>query len=207
MAGLGMAMQQPMAPAAAPAPGPAAPMAAAPQPEMSMGTEAASPEEQEMYDKFVSMSFLALYDKKMMPKTLDMLRAPGGAIEDKVGQVVAGITQRVYDSAKESGVELPGDVVMNAVIEIVEAVVELAEKSKVAEFDQAMIDKSYYAAMDLIGQQAAAQGLYGDDMKAQDAAALQQMSQSGELQAMTGDVSAQTDEMATAPPPAAPAGM
>jgi hypothetical protein len=207
MAGLGMAMQQPMAPAAAPAPGPAAPMAASPQPEMTMGTEAASPEEQEMYDKFVSMALLALYDQKMMPKTIEMLRAPGGAIEDKVGQVVTGITQRVYDSAKESGVELPGDVIMNAVIEIVEAVVELAEKSKIAEFDQAMIDKCYYAAMDMIGKQAAAQGLYGDDMKAQDAAALQQMSQSGELQAMTGDVSAKPDEMATAPPPAAPVGM
>lgn len=213
MAGLGTALQQPPAPQSAPMAPAGAPPAqggmppAAPQPEMTPGTEPASPQEQEMYDKFVSMALLALYDKKMMPKTLELLKGAGGAIEDKVGQVVAGITQRVYDSAKESGVQLPGDVVMNAVVEIVEAVVELAEKAKVAEFDQDMIDNCYYAAMDMIGQQAEAQGLYGDDMKANDAAALQQMSESGELQAITGDVSAKPDEMGTAPPPAAPAGM
>jgi hypothetical protein len=198
-----MAMQQPggMAPpATAEAPATGMPAAAASGPEMTPGNQPASPEEQDLYDKFVAMAFMALYDKKMMPKTLQYLAKPGGNIADKVGEVAAGIAQRVYASAKDSKIELPGDVVFNAVTEIVEAVIELAEKKGIAEFKDGMMETAYYKALDILGKQAEAQGIYTPDLKAQDAAALQQMSQSGELQQIVGSTAP-----AGAPPQAGPA--
>lgn len=165
---------------------PAAPMAGVPEgDEMTPGTEPASPEEQEMYDKFVSMALLALYDDKMMPKTVDHLTKQTNK-PAAVGEVAAGIFQRVYASAKQSGAQVPGDVLINAMAEIVEATVELSDKLAGTDLTPDQIDEALYKAMDVTRKMLKESGDYTDEMKGQDAAMLQSMSQSGEIDQITG---------------------
>lgn len=179
---------------------PSQPMAkeAMPQDDVTMGTEPASPDEQAMYDKFVSMGLLALYDEKMMKRTVDHLtKQPDKAAA--VGEVAAGIFQRVYASAKEGGANVPGDVLINAMTEIVEATVELSDKKAGTDMTDDEIESALYKAMDIVRKAMGQTGEYSDDMRGQDAAALQAMSQNGEIQALTGG-SAPTEPTTPAPP-------
>jgi hypothetical protein len=196
MNGLGM----PMPPQEAAMP-PEAPGAMPMGEEMTPGSEPASPEEQAMYDKFVSLSLLALYDDKMMPRTVaHITKQPNKAVA--VGEVAAGIFQRVYASAKESGAEVPGDVLINAMAEIVEATVELSDTKAGTDLTPEEMDEALYKAMDVARKMLKQAGDYTDDMKAADAAELQAMSESGEIDRITGG-SGRVPEA----DPAMPAGM
>lgn len=166
------------------------------------GTEPASPEEQAMYDKFVSMALLALYDDKMMPRTIEHLtKQPNKGVA--VGEVAAGIFQRVYASAKEGGAEVSGDVLVNAMAEIIEATVELSDKKAGTDLTPDEIDEALYKAMDIVRKMMKQSGDYTDEMKAQDAAALQAMSENGEIDAITGGSGRVQKTAPGAPPPGA----
>jgi hypothetical protein len=175
--------------------------------EMTPGSEPASPEEQAMYDKFVSLSLLALYDDKMMPRTVaHITKQPNKAVA--VGEVAAGIFQRVYASAKESGAEVPGDVLINAMAEIVEATVELSDTKAGTDLTPEEMDEALYKAMDVARKMLKQAGDYTDEMKAADAAELQAMSESGEIDRITGGSGRVPEaEPAMAAEPAMPAGM
>jgi len=198
--GLGM----PLAPAQ-----PTAPQAMPTEQEMTAGTVEASPEEQEMYDTFVSMALLALYDDKMMPKTVAHLKKQ----QDKaaaVGEIAAGIFQRVYASAREAGTEVPGDVLINALSEIVEGAVELSDAKAGTDLQEADIEDALYKALDIVRKAMDQSGAYTDDMKGADAMELQSMSQSGEIDAITGGsgrLANQEPAQGAMPPGAPPVGM
>lgn len=190
MAGLGMPPE-----AAMPGPAPQAAMPAAPAPAMppaeagsdvTMGSEAATPQEQEIYDQFVGMALLALYDAKMTPKTLAFLKAPKGKPVQKVADVASNITMRVIASAKEGGKTIPIEVIFNAMVEIVEAVCELAEQKAGLQLDEKMMGAAFERTLDSVGRQLEKSGDYPDAMKTQDAAAIQSMAASGELDGMAG---------------------
>jgi hypothetical protein len=208
MNGLGMPPEEMAAPPSAPAG--ADPMADPMMDsgdEMTPGTEPASPEEQAMYDKFVSLALLALYDDKMMPRTVAHLTKQGNKAA-AVGEVAAGIFQRVHQSAKESGAQVTGDVLINAVAEIVEATVELSDKKAGTDLTPEQIDEALYKAMDVIRKMMKKSGDYTDEMKGEDAAALQAMSESGEIDRLTGGSGRRKPEAPADPAmPADPAAM
>jgi hypothetical protein len=196
MNGLGMPPEEMAAPTAPAMPG-ADPMMDGGE-EMTPGTEPASPEEQALYDKFVSMALLALYDDKMMPRTVAHLTRQTNKAA-AVGEIAAGIFQRVYASAKQSGAEVPGDVLINAMAEIVEAVIEVSDTKAGTNFTPDQIDDALYKAMDVVRKMMKKSGDYTDEMKAADAAELQAMSESGEIDKITGGSGRRKPEMPADP--------
>ena len=69
------------------------------------GVEDASPEEQALYNRVVALALLALYDEKMMPKTLKFIEQSSDPVE-AVSAVASQIGMRVAAKAKEDGVDM-----------------------------------------------------------------------------------------------------
>lgn len=188
MPGLGMKDNQMMPTAGAP---PAVPQGAP----MGLGVQAAArgglddagesvtPEEQALYDKFVSMALIALYDEKMADQFAQMI---SGAEDPTmaVAEVASSVALRVLSDAQENGVELTGDVLLHGGKEIVEATIEMAETVTGIEFDDQMMEASFFAAADMFRAQIEQMGMYGDDAKAEDIQAIEQMKASGQLDQM-----------------------
>ena len=166
----------------------------------SGGTEAATPEEQAVYERFVSMALSALYDEKMVQKHVEAIKAAESP-EAGVGEVASQVAMRVYTDAKKSGQNISGEVLLNAGQEIVEATVEIAEAGGVAEFDDKMMEMAFYIASDKFQKALTAMGDYNAERAQADVDGLNQMAESGELQSQV-DQRSQA-EGATAPQGAA----
>lgn len=207
MAGLGAMLEQQPAPAM-PAPAGAmpqgAPMAENPNAMMKQG-EPASPKEQQQYETFVSLAILAIYDKKSGPKTVDFLRNATDPVT-AVATVSSGIAMRVYQNAKDNNQEISGDVILHAGKEIVETVIDLAERVTGKQFDDAMMEKAFYAAADMFAAEMKRAGVYTDQVAAEDAASLTAMRDSGQLAAITGGQKPTVMPGQEQAAPAAPAG-
>ncbi len=146
MARQGLLTQQPgAAPAGARVPAPGAPA-----PQQGGGEEQpnVSPEEQRIYDAFVNNAFSAIYDEKSLPSIIESLKGDGNPVEGLANTAV-GVVVRVQDSAEQAGQALPDEVVFQAGAEILEDLVELAEKAGVHEFTPEEIDGAWFQAMDL----------------------------------------------------------
>lgn len=150
------------------------------QPSMQAGgDQSASPEEQDIYNRVVSLAMLALYDEKAMPEIVNLLKASDDPATE-VGNVVANIAMKVFTFAKESGTVVPGEVMMHAGAEITEQVAEVAERVGVP-IDEAALEQSFYAALDAYRVMAQEQGDYSDETVQQDMAGLKQMDQDGTI--------------------------
>lgn len=157
-------------------------------PEQGMGgdpmSSEVSPEEQQIYNRAVSLFMLALYDEQMQTKTLDFIRNADTPAEG-VAEVTSLIAMRVYAKAQEGGVEIPGDVMLHAgKDEFVPLVVELAEAAGIAEFDQNMIDAAFYLAADKFSNAMRAQGSYSDEMRQGELQELDGMADNGQIEAL-----------------------
>lgn len=144
MQGFGAAMQgRPTAPAEAPAPAdPAAPRG---QAEMAQG-EPASPEEQAIYDKFVSLALLHIHDGDTAPAIVEQM-GRGDPVE-AIGNAAAQVAFAVMQKAEQAGEKVPPDVLLHGGKEVVEALVEVAETAGVADLDQEQTDMAFYQAAD-----------------------------------------------------------
>lgn len=151
--------------------------------------EAASPEEQEIYNRVVAMAILAIYDKKMMPKTIEFIEKSDDPVE-AVAEIVSQIGMRVYNKAKEKGHDIPGDIMLHAGQEIVEEVINLAEAAGVAEFTPQQAEAAFYAAADKFGQAGRKMGVYSEEQAKSDMAELDRMTDAGEFDAMLSQIHA-----------------
>lgn len=159
--------------------------------------ETPTPEEQQQYETFVSMAILAIYDEKMMPETVKFLKESDDPIQ-AVASVASGIAMRVFANSQENGAEISGDVILHGGKEIVETVIDLAERVRVAEFTPEMMEKTFYAAADMFAKELSEAGIYTDEAKASDVQALTQMRDSGQIAKMIGG------QTPPAPMPSAP---
>jgi hypothetical protein len=215
MPGLGMKDDQMMPPAApAPAGMQPDPSAMSGQP-AGLGARGAAPggldnsgdqvtpEEQALYDKFVSMALIALYDQKTIDQSAQMI-ASADDPTIAVAEVASSVALRVLADAQDNGVELTGDVLLHGGKEIVEAAIEVAEKVSGVDFDDQMMEASFFAAADMFKAEAEKMGMYGDDAKAEDIQAIEQMKASGQLEQMIGQMQGGKTGAAKAPDAPAP---
>lgn len=85
----------------------------------------ASPEEQKMYDEFVSVATIAMSNEKMLDRLMQMMSS--AKPPEAIGKFAAAVAYRSYVAAKEKGVNLTGDVILNGGAEILAAAMEYAE--------------------------------------------------------------------------------
>lgn len=198
MPGLGnpeaaLAAGRPMAPAAQPTAPQADPMAGV--------LEDASPEEQELYDTYVALTLLALYDEQLAKPVAEMMRRANDHVS-VVAEIAAAAAMRTYQQAREEGVDIPGEILMHGGQEITDAVIEIAEASGAEPFTPDMAEQAFLQAADTFAEGAEELGVYGQEVMAQDMQAINEMKASGRFDAIMAQLSSARD----APPdqPAAP---
>jgi hypothetical protein len=145
----------------------------------------ATPEQQESYNAFVANAMNLMYDKKTMPKLLEMLQGGGDPIEG-LARASVMITARVGTSAEEAGQKLSGDVVFNAGAEIVNQLADVATEAGIHDFqnDRDALEGAYFRALDQFRTLMEGAGRLNKDAAQKDLAMLQGMSESGELEQM-----------------------
>lgn len=143
-----------------------------------MGLEPASEEEQGIYDTFVSMAMIALYDERMMPQLVRLLKSANDPVQ-AVAEIAASVAMRVYTKAQEDGAEIPGDVLLHAGREIVGLVIELAERAGIQPLTPEQAEEAFYAAADIFAGNAEEMGVYTEEIAKQDVQAINEMKASG----------------------------
>ena len=152
---------------------------------VATGEQQASPEEQKMYDDIVSHGMLLIYDKKMLPGLVEMLKGGGDPIEG-LATAAAQITARVASAAQQAGQQIPPDILLHAGTELFEEIADVSKEAGIKDFaqDQDAFEGAYFRALDqfrMLVQEAGG----ADQKSAQaDLAKLEQMDQSGQLEQM-----------------------
>jgi hypothetical protein len=152
-----------------------------PQPEQQppeRGPEQQSPEQDrqrmsEAYQRIVSMALDFLYSEPGVQSVMDALKMPGTPPEN-IGTVVARMIQRMWISAADQGKQIPPPIIMNAAVELTQAVTDMAVESGVVPKEQAnaAAKEGFYAAMTKAGQETP-----NDILTPQERQAFQQMLQ------------------------------
>ena len=148
--------------------------------------QAASPEEQDLYEQFVARAYLLIYeDEKVFADLVAMLKA--GDPVTQLATAAAMVVYRVKAAADEAGKELPGDVVLHAGKEVFEDLAELAWKIGAHDFktDTKALEAAWLKAMDQFRLMSEQSGTLDKEAANQDWASLKQADQSGALKQAT----------------------
>lgn len=141
------------------------------------GYEEASPEEQKLYEDFVTTALGAFYGGPNSPGMLKSLA--GGDPRKRLAAIVAPLVVRTAQAAKDRGRPVPFEVILNGTMEIASALMEDAEEAGATAFaDDRMVYGATMAVVDKAREQLQAAGLiskaemdgYLEDMKAADQA-------------------------------------
>lgn len=146
------------------------------------GVQEASPEEQALYDRFVTRAMQLVTDDRMASKVIEMLKAPEDPREG-LAQTAASIVFRVVQMAKEKGQDVPPDVLMHAGKEVFENIADFATALKIHDFnqDKEALDGAFYRAMDHFRILMTKNGYASKDQAMAGLKALQEADQSGRL--------------------------
>jgi hypothetical protein len=170
--------------------------------EQGMDDGGVTPEEQEVYETFVSQAQLAIYTPETTASFLKVMKASSDPVSE-LGKFAANVAFRVVQAAQEQGVDIDDEIILQGGAEIVEVLVEVSEEGGGPNFEPDQVDGAFYAAADeyrSLMEGAGQVDTEGAKANMQDFAAAEQ---SGELEQMlqgAGPAGAQPG-----PPP--PAGM
>ena len=129
----------------APAAAPAAGLAAGPGAPARMAEgETASPEEQALYNNFVSLALMHLHSEGMADRIAEQVRQ-GDPVE-QIGRIAASIGMTVMRKAEEQGQAIPPDILLHGGAEIVSQVGEVAQAAGVQVGKQDLENALYVAA-------------------------------------------------------------
>lgn len=185
--------QPPTGPEGSVSPPPGAAPAAQPR-TLTADAQQATPEEQELYEQFVSKAFMLVYDEKFFPTVVEMLRGGDDPIE---GLAVAASTviARVLTAAKDAQADLPGDVAFHAGKEVFEDLAELSRQAGIHDFsaDPDAFEGAYFRTLDRLRQTLEGTGDINKEAAEADLAMLQQMDESGELEGLFRDLASRDD--------------
>lgn len=168
---------------------------------MGSGIQQASPEEQEMFDRFVTRGMEMIYDDRMFPKVVDMLDGGAGE-EDEEGDPDTGlamtaemVVSKVQDMAEQAGQKLPGDVLFHAGLDIIEELAEVSRRAKIKDYSQDpdALERATFKALDLYREKAQKSGKLDQGVAKQDLDTLMQMDSNGQLNKTMRDL-ASSDE-------------
>lgn len=107
-----------------------------------------SPEEQAIYDKVVNNAYSLIYDKATLPQIKKSLAGGGDPVEG-LANTTAMVMMRLEDSAKEANAPIPPDVLFHAGKEVLEDLVNLAEKAGIHSFEEKELEQATYRALDI----------------------------------------------------------
>ena len=143
----------------------------------------ASPEEQEQYNMFVSQAFNLIYDEKMMPQIIEMLKGEGDPIEG-LARAASMVISRIRRSAIEGGVDLSGDVLLHAGTEILEDLADLSREAEIKDYtqDPDALEAAYFRALDIFRVELQENGELDPEANQADLELLAQMDEAGELE-------------------------
>ena len=172
----------------------------------------ATPEEQGQYDQFVGRAMELIYNQKMFPQVVEMLRGGGG--NDGQGKEQAGahgsaqglanatamIITRVYKAATDAGAELSPDVLFHGGTEIFGQLAEISDKAGISTYseDRDQLEGAYFLAVDTAMQQLKKAGVVDEESAKQALQQLQGMDAKGELEQVFRDLDAR-DQSASGP--------
>jgi hypothetical protein len=161
----------------------------APMPGALGELQQASSEEQAVYDEFVGQAMNMVYDERMMPGVLEMLKGGGDPMEG-LAEATSMVTARVATAAIQAGQKLSGDVLLHAGTEIFEDLAELSKRAGIKDYgeDQDAFEGAYFRALDKFRTLAQGDGRLNQQAMQQDLEKLMEMDQSGELEAMLRDL-------------------
>ena len=142
-----------------------------------------SPEEQQQYDVFVTNGMKILDDQKALPKILETIKGDGSPVEG-LGNALALLVMRLEDSATEGGQKISPDVLLHGGTELLEQMVELAEKAGVHEFDEKEMESALYLALDIYRTSRQESGQLDEEALGADMQELQRADKEGELEGM-----------------------
>lgn len=145
----------------------------------------ASPEEQALYDQFVGEAFNMIYDKRMLPGVLEMLRGGGDPVGG-LATAAAQVTAKVYASAQKAVQKIPPDVLLHAGTEIYEDLADLSKTAGIKDFsqDKDAFEGGYFRALDEFRVMMQKSGMTDQAGAQQDLARLQEMDKDGSLEQM-----------------------
>lgn len=161
------------------------------------GVQQASPEEQAQYDQFVGRAMEVIYNKKMFPHVVEMLRGGGNDGQDKqaagpsgpaqgLANATALIVTRVYKAAADARTNISPDVLFHGGTEIFQQLAEISDKAKISNYakDRDALEGAYFVAIDKTTEQLKQSGVI-DEAEAKAAMQqLQEMDQKGEVESL-----------------------
>lgn len=142
-----------------------------------------SPEEQRQYDQFVGNALTMISSEKTRSGILKSLEGDGNPKEG-LATTAALIVKRVSDSAKETGQEISGDVMLHGGVEVVEALAETQAAAGIADLPEEEIEGAMFRAADLYRGMAAADGSLNQEAAQQDIQMLKAAQEQGQLGAI-----------------------
>jgi hypothetical protein len=161
----------------------------------SGATQQASPDEQAQYNQFVGRAMELIYNQKMFPQVVQMLRGGSNDGQDPkeagvngpaqgLAHATAMIITRVYKAASDAGANLSPDVLFHGGTEIFGQLAEISDKAGISDYakDRDKLEGAYFLAVDTATQQLRKSGVVDE---AESKAALQQlhsMDAKGELE-------------------------
>lgn len=161
------------------------------------GESNVSPEEQAMYERVVRNALEIIYPKgeeSLSPQIREALTA-GNQPTMNLAMASVSIVTGLVQSAKQAGQKIPGDVLFHAGAQIVELVAEAAEGFKLAEYSEEDIERAFYIAVDMFGQQGLSTGDIDPETMKADFAELQKADQEGRLDDMLPGAVAHAEKM------------
>jgi hypothetical protein len=166
-------------------------MNGAPMPEQMTAPEAGegdeqsnvSPEEQAVYDQVVGNALKIISSPKTRGGILQALQGDGNP-EEGLANAAATVAKRVIDSAEKAGMKVPGDIMLPAGQEIVEALAEVQRNAGIADLDEKQIEGAFMRGLDLFREMAQADGTIDRATFERDFQAMAQADKAGRLDEM-----------------------
>jgi hypothetical protein len=164
----------------------------------------AAPEEQAQYNQFVGRAMELIYNQKMFPQVVEMLR--GGHAEGQdpkqagaasgpargLANATAMIITRVYKAASDAGAQLSPDVLFHGGTEIFGQLAEISDKAGISDYanDRDKLESAYFLAVDTAMEQLKNAGVVDEASAKQALQQLQGMDAKGELEQVFRDLDA-----------------
>jgi hypothetical protein len=137
----------------------------------------ASPEEQQMYDEFVTRAKSLIWDQKKEEARPEIVKSlQDGDPVEALAQTAAAVFFKVDQAAAKAGMQIPDDVKMAAGEEVFSDVAQVASVVTDVDFtaDEELYDKAYLMAVDEVAQMESGAGMIDKEAAAAELQAIDQ---------------------------------
>lgn len=165
------------------------------QPQDAGAAQDATPEEQAQYNQFVGRGMELIYNEKMFPQVVEMLRGGGSEGQGKehtgssgsaqgLAHATAMIITRVYKAATDAGAQLSPDVLFHGGTEIFGQLAEISDKAGISDYanDRDALEGAYFLAVDTAMEQLRKAGVVDEASAKQALEQLKSMDAKGALE-------------------------